>query len=180
MRTNIIIHSVSGNIYLLAEELKNKLIEKKVDARIYRIDDQDLHVAAAKDNEANEYYEDIISLPIASNEKLRKADTIVLACPAVFSLPSAEMITFLNGTLPMRETRELEGKRFYAFSSSRYGIEEGKSAVTGLQLWADAMGLDIITDPVLVHDDGKIVAKRPGVEIDNIINDIASEISKNR
>lgn len=176
MRTNIIIHSVSGNIYLIANSLKEKLIEKGCDARIYRIDDSDLHVAAAKDNEANEYYEEIISLPLASNEKLRKADTIVLACPALFSLPSAEMMTFLNGTLPLRDKRELEGKRFYAFSSSRYGIDEGKSAITGLQLWADSMGLDIITEPVFVHDDGAILAKRPGLEIENIISEMAKSI----
>ncbi len=176
MRTNIIIHSVSGNIYLLALALKDNLIKKNVDARIYRIDDQDLHVAAAKDNEANEYYEDIISLPLASNEKLRKADTIVLACPSLFSLPSSEMVTFLNGTLAMRETRDLEGKKFFAFSSSRHGLEEGKSTITGLQLWADAMGLDIINEPILVHDDGTIVAKRPGVETDKIIEEVAQAI----
>lgn len=176
MRTNIIIHSVSGNIYLIARALKDKLIEEGVDARIYRIEDSDLHIAAAKDNEANEYYEDITSLPLASNEKLRKADTIVLACPALFSLPSAEMVTFLNGTLPMRENRELEGKRFYAFSSSKYGEEEGKSAITGLQLWADSMALSIITEPVFVHDDGSIVAKRPGVEIDGILHEMTDAI----
>lgn len=177
MRTNIIIHSVSGNIYLIATSLKEKLAEKGIDARIYRIDDSDLHVAAARDNEANEYYEEIISLPLASNEKLRKADTIVLACPAVFSLPSAEMVTFLNGTLPMRESGELEGKRFYAFSSSCYGEEEGKSCITGLQLWADCMGLDIITEPEYVHDDGNIIARRPGLEIDGIISEMAESIS---
>ncbi len=176
MRTNIIIHSVSGNIYLIAEALKERLIEEGVDARVYRIEDSDLHIAAAKDNEANEYYEDITSLPLASNEKLRKADTIVLACPAVFSLPSAEMVTFLNGTVSMRENMELEGKKFYAFSSSRYGEEEGKSAITGLQLWADSMGLNIIAEPVFVHDDGSIVAKRPGIEIDKTIAEIADAI----
>ena len=176
MRTNIIIHSVSGNIYLIAEALKDKLIQKGVDARVYRIEDTDLHIAAAKDNEANEYYEDITSLPLASNEKLRKADTIVLACPAVFSLPSAEMVTFLNATLPLRDTKELEGKRFYAFASSKYGEEEGKSAITGLQLWADSMALDIIAEPVYVHDDGDVIAKRPGVGIDSVLEEMASSI----
>ncbi len=177
MRTNIIIHSVSGNLYLIAGLLKSKLVEKGVDARVYRIEDSDLHLAAARDNEANEYYEDITSLPLASNEKLRKADTIVLACPAVFSLPSAEMVTFLNATLPMRGKGELEGKRFYAFASSKYGEEEGKSAITGLQLWADSMGLVIIPEPVYVHDDGVIVTKRPGVEIDSILDKMADAIT---
>ena len=176
MRTNIIIHSVSGNIYLIAEALKDKLIQKGVDARVYRIEDTDLHIAAAKDNEANEYYEDITSLPLASNEKLRKADTIVLACPAVFSLPSAEMVTFLNATLPMRDTKELGGKRFYAFASSKYGEEEGKSAITGLQLWADSMALDIIAEPVYVHDDGDLIAKRPGIGIDSVLEEMAKAI----
>ncbi len=178
MRTNIIIHSVSGNIYLIAEALKDKLIERNVDARVYRIEDTDLHIAAAKDNEANEYYEDITSLPLASNEKLRKADTVILACPAVFSLPSAEMVTFLSGTLPLRESGELKGKKFYAFASSRYGEEEGKSAITGMQLWADSMGLDILTEPVFVHDDGEMIARRPGVEIDGMLDRIADAVAE--
>ncbi len=178
MRTNIIIHSVSGNIYLIAEALKDKLIRKGIDARVYRIEDTDLHIAAAKDNEANEYYEDITSLPLASNEKLRKADTIVLACPAVFSLPSSEMVTFLNATLPMRETKELEGKRFYAFASSKNGEEEGKSAITGLQLWADSMALDIIAEPVYVHDDGILIAKRPGVGIDSVLDAMVKNLTE--
>ncbi len=178
MRTNIIIHSVSGNIYLIAEALKDKLIERNVDARVYRIEDTDLHIAAAKDNEANEYYEDITSLPLASNEKLRKADTVILACPAVFSLPSAEMVTFLSGTLPLRESGELKGKKFYAFASSRYGEEEGKSAITGMQLWADSMGLDILAEPVFVHDDGEMIARRPGVEIDGMLDRIADAVAE--
>lgn len=38
------------------------------------------------------------------------------------------------------------------------------------------MGLDIISEPILVHDDGTIVAKRPGVETDKIIEEVAQAI----
>ena len=48
MRCNIIIHSVSGNIFIIASYLKDKLNEAGVDARIYRVEDPDLHILAAK------------------------------------------------------------------------------------------------------------------------------------
>ena len=178
MRANIIIHSINGNIFLMAKALKEKIVERDIDARIYRIEDSDLHLAAAKDNQVNEYYEEIISLPLASNEKLRKGDAIILACPAIFSLPSAEMVTFLNQTLPLWEQRELEGKVFYAFSSSSISSEEGTSCITGLQLWADSMQMNIISSPVMVHADCEGVAIRPGEETILLAEEAAKKISE--
>ena len=103
MRANIIIHSVTGNLLLIAKVFQEKLQEKGVDARIYRVEDPDLHLSAAESNEANEYYEDIISLPLASMEKLRKGDVTIMGCPAIFSLPTAEMKAFLEQAIPLPE-----------------------------------------------------------------------------
>lgn len=176
MRANIIIHSVTGNLLIIARSFQEKLQEKGIDARIYRVEDADLHVAAAKSNEANEYYEDIISLPLASNEKLRKGDLTILGCPTLFSLPTAEMKAFLDQTEPMLETREMEGRLFYAFSSSMYGKEAGESCATGLQLWADALGMEILDYPSYVHLEDKDMPTRPGIAIDEIASTLADQI----
>ena len=105
MRANIIIHSITGYLLIIAKCFQEKLGEKGIDARIYRVEDTDLHVAAAESNEANEYYEDIISLPLASNEKLRKGDVTILGCPTLFSLPTAEMKAFMDSAKSMLDTR---------------------------------------------------------------------------
>ena len=110
MRANIIIHSVTGNLLLIAKVFQEKLQEKGVDARIYRVEDPDLHLSAAESNEANEYYEDIISLPLASMEKLRKGDVTIMGCPAIFSLPTAEMKAFLDQTIPLLDSRDMENR----------------------------------------------------------------------
>ena len=36
MRANIIIHSISGNLYLISETFREKLIERGIDARLTR------------------------------------------------------------------------------------------------------------------------------------------------
>ena len=77
MRCNIIIHSVSGNIYIIASYLQDKLIEAGIDARLYRVEDSDLHILAAKKDSVNQYLEDILELSVANEETLEKADMIM-------------------------------------------------------------------------------------------------------
>ena len=73
-RCSLIIHSVSGNIYIIGEYLRQKLVELGVDARLYRVEDSDLHILANRMDSVNQYYEDILELPVASEETLLKAD----------------------------------------------------------------------------------------------------------
>ena len=78
MRANIIIHSISGNLYLIADTFRASLEERGIDARIYGVSDPDLHLAANEKTEAIEYYEEITALPEATPEKLLSADIIIL------------------------------------------------------------------------------------------------------
>ena len=110
-RCNIIIHSVSGNIYIIGEYLKEKLCELNVDARLYRVEDGDLHILANTKDSVNQYYEDILALPVASEETLLKADMIILGAPSRFGNMTAEMKAFIDNTYPLSETRALEGIR---------------------------------------------------------------------
>lgn len=73
-RCAIVIHSTSGNLYQMASFLKGKMTTLGVDARIYRVKDEDLHLIANKDDNANKYYEDILNLPLATREFIDKAN----------------------------------------------------------------------------------------------------------
>ena len=95
MRANIIIHSISGNLYLIAKAFCEQFAAMGIDSRLYAVSDSDLHIEANERTEVNEYYEDIIALPEATNAKLEKADAIILATPSRFGMPTAEMKAFL-------------------------------------------------------------------------------------
>ena len=47
-RCAIVIHSVNGNVYIIANHMKEVLVELGVDARLYRVADEDLHIWANK------------------------------------------------------------------------------------------------------------------------------------
>lgn len=177
MRANIIIHSVSGNLYIIAETLKEKLEEKGVDAKLYRVEDLDLHIEANEKSEVIEFYEDIIALPLANNRKLEKADAIILGSCSRFALPSAEMKAFLDATWPLYETKALEGKKFYGFASSSVSREDGKNAVKGLYSWARMQKLEFIPFEPYIHKDGDIMPNRPGEMLDDEMDALADAIA---
>ena len=177
MRANIIIHSISGNLYIIATTFQEKLKEKGIDARLYRVEDPDLHLEANDRNEVNEYYEDIINLPVATNNKLLKADVILIGTCSKFGLPTAEMMAFLDNTWSLYESKALRGKKFYGFSSSPISKEDGKNAVAGLYSWARQQGLDYINFDSYVHKDGTIMPNRPSDEIDIVAEDLSEAIA---
>lgn len=177
MRANIIIHSISGNLYIVASAFQEALQNAGVDSRLYRVEDQDLHMKANERNDVNEYYEEIIQLPIASKETLNKADVILLGTCSSFGLPSAEMVAFLDSTWALYEKQALSGKGFYGFSSSSISKEDGRNAVQGLYSWARLQGLKFIKYDPYVHKDGTIMPNRPSEKIDEIATGLASQIS---
>lgn len=173
MRANIIIHSISGNLYIVASTFKEKLEKLGIDVRLYRVEDSDLHVEANERNEVNEYYEEIINLPLATNDKLLKADAIIVGTCSKFGLPTAEMKYFLDATWPLYETSALKGKKFYGFSSSSISKEDGKNAVAGLYSWARQQGMEFIPYEPYIHKDGTIMPNRPSEEIDDVAEGMA-------
>ena len=177
MRANIIIHSISGNLYIVARTFQEKLLDLGIDAKLYRVEDSDLHLEANDRNEVNEYYEDIIDLPLANNSKLIKADVIILGTCSKFGLPTAEMISFLDSTWPLYTSQALKGKKFYGFASSSISKEDGKNAVTGLYSWARQQGLEYIEYDSYIHKDGKIMPNRPSDDIDIVAEGLAEATS---
>ena len=177
MRANIIIHSISGNLYLIAETFREKLEEHGFDARLYRVSDPDLHLAANERTEAIEYYEEITALPEATPQKLENADIIILGTPSRFGMPTAEMKAFLDETWPLYMKQSLAGRRFYAFSSTTEGSYDGLRAASSLYLWAEMMNLVNIPYEPYVHEESDIMPNRPSEMIDDIAERFADMAS---
>ena len=176
MRANIIIHSISGNLYIVANTFKEKLIEKGIDAKLYRVEDPDLHLAANIRNDVNEYYEDIMELPVITSSKLLKGDVILVGTHAMFGMPTSEMKAFLDSTWPLYEKKELEGKLFYGFGSSSVSKTDGKNAVAGLYSWARMQNMEYIPYTSYIHKSGVLMPNRPSQEIDEIAYSLADAI----
>ena len=176
MRVNIIFHSVSGNLYLIADSFREQLESAGVDARLYRIDDPDLHIHAATRNDVNEYYEEIMDLPVATNEKLLSADVIMLGVPSKFGMPSAEMKDFLDKSWPLYEEAKLKGKYVYIFATSGVSYKDALDAIESVENWADLMKLEAIDYPCFVHKDGEMMPRRPGEELEQTARALASII----
>lgn len=177
MRINIIFHSVSGNLYIVSKTFQEKMIEKGLDARLYRVNDEDLHIEAAKRNEVNEYLEEIMEIPVINIEKLEKADAIVIGSISLFGSPSAEMKAFLDSTWPLYEKQSLKGKTFYGFSSSSVSYEDGKNTIQCLYTWARMQGLEFLPYASYVHKDGNIMPNRPGEGLSEVATYLADNIS---
>lgn len=177
-RCSIIIHSVSGNCFIIGSYLKELMQERNVDARLYRVEDPDLHIWANKQETTNDFYEDILALPVASLSTLLKSDMIILGSPTRFGNITAEMKTFLDTTLPLSKERSLETKFFACFTSCSHSTCEGAHTLNALIYWSQNMGMlhipygvheeiDNLDQPVagIVHLAGKEDAIRPSEQL---------------
>lgn len=189
-RCNLIIHSISGNIYIIGSYLCDKLRERNVDARLYRVEDPDLHIWANQQDAVNQYYEDILELSVASEETLTKADMIILGSPTRFGNVTAEMKAFLDSTFPMSEDRALEGRLFGCFTSCCHSICEGSHALDSMLYWAQNMSLihipygvrtelELSNQPVagIVHLEGKENLIRPSDQLGAVIEAYADTVA---
>jgi len=177
-RVSIIIHSINGNCFIMGDHLRKLLEERKVEVRLYRVKDEDLHIQANKSEAANEYYEDILNLPTVKNEKLLKSRMIVLASPSVFSNITAEMTDFLDNTNELSVKDSLKGKLFTCFTSSQKDIEDGEGCIKAMENWAKAMGMEVAELPKIIHISGDEARIRPSVEIANQLEQMANQIEK--
>jgi len=170
--------------------LKEKLEERNVEVRFYKVEDNDLHIWANKSETANDFYEEILAMPTVSLEKLKKSDMIILGCPTVFGNVSAEMKTFLDSTWELGEQRSLEYKLFSCFTSCKHSICEGAHALDSMIYWAQNMSMIHIpfgirndnpdcTNPVsgILHFEGKDSLVRPSTENGNDIEYFADALA---
>ena len=177
MRANIIIHSISGNLYLIANTFAEKLTAHGIDARLYGVSDPDLHLTANEKREAIEYYEEITSLPEANADKLTSADIIILGTPSRFGMPTAEMKAFLDSTWPLYLREALRGRKFYAYASTTVGEEDGLRAVSCMYRWAEMMGLSPVPYEPYIHMENEMMPQRPSDMIDAVAERLSEMVS---
>ncbi len=140
-RCAIVIHSVNGNVYIIANHMKEVLDGLGVDARLYRVADDDLHIWANKSDAANDFYEDISSLPIIHDSSLEKSSMVIFGAPTVFSNVSAEMKTFMDSTKELCHDQGLSGKYFGCFTSSNGNLYQGACCIDSMVRFSQAHGM---------------------------------------
>ncbi len=150
-RCSIIIHSVNGNCFIMAQYLRDLMNDRNCDTRLYRVADDDLHIWANKNETTNDFLEDILALPFVDNEILRKSDMIILGSPTMFGNVTGEMKTFLDSTFSLSEDGSLDSKFFACFTSCTHSTCEGSHALDSMIYWAQNMGMLHI--PFGVHPD---------------------------
>jgi len=189
-RCSIVVHSVSGNSYIIATYLQELLQERNVDARLYRVEDADLHIWANKSDAANDFYEDIQALPVANESTLLKSKMIILGSPTTFGNVSAEMKAFMDSTYRLAESRELSGRYFACFTSCDHSIAEGAYCIDSMVHYSQTMGLIHIplgmhadlawaNQPVsgIVHLAGKESSIRPSQQLGEVLELYADSLA---
>jgi NAD(P)H dehydrogenase (quinone) len=189
-RCSIIIHSVNGNCFIMAQYLQELMQDRNCDTHLYRVQDDDLHIWANKNETTNDFLEDILALPYADTEILHKSDMIILGSPTMFGNVTGEMKTFLDSTFPLTEDRSLETKFFACFTSCTHSTCEGAHAIDSMIYWAQNMGLihipfgvhteiDSHNQPVagLVHLAGKENMIRPSVKLGEVMACYADQLA---
>ena len=180
-RCSIIVHSVNGNSYIMASYLQELLKERGIDARLYRVEDPDLHIWANQSDTANDYYEEISSLPVASNSTLEKSKMVIMGCPTSFGNVSSEMKAFMESTFPLAEAGTMQGRYFACFTSA-LNFSEGALCLSNLIHYGNALGmlhvpmgvqgvLERESQPVsgIVHVAGKENAIRPSGKLGDML-----------
>ncbi len=190
-RCSIVIHSVSGNVFIIGSYLTECLKERGVDARLYRVEDTDLHILANTLDSVNQYYEDILELPVCHQETLVKSDMVILGSPTRFGNMTAEMKAFLDTTYEMSEERTLQGTLFGCFTSCPHTLSEGAHALDSLVYWAQIQAMihipfgihmDIATSydqPAagIVHLEGNESLIRPSAQLADTIEAYANTVA---
>jgi NAD(P)H dehydrogenase (quinone) len=174
----------------MGQYLQELLIERSCDARLYRVNDEDLHIWANKLETANDFLEDILALPIANTSTLKKSEMVIFGCPTLFGNVSAEMKAFLDSTYEYSENREFESKFFACFTSCTHSTCEGAHAIDSMLLWAQNMGMlhipfgvhteiDSHNQPVagLVHLAGKENLIRPSQKLGKVMEVYADTLA---
>ncbi len=189
-RCAIVIHSVNGNVYIIANHMKEMLVEKGIDARLYRVADDDLHIWANTSDAANDFYEDISSLPIIHESSLEKSSMVILGTPTIFSNVSAEMKTFMDSTKVLSESQGLAGKYFACFTSSSGNLYQAACCIDSMVRFSQAHGMIHVPTGLdssissaqqiesgIVHLSGDENEIRPSVQLGEVISSFCETVS---
>jgi NAD(P)H dehydrogenase (quinone) len=151
MKAAVIFHSVTGNDYLIAKRINDKLAQLKIQTNLYKIEDTNLLGLAEKFDPAKTYLDDIMQVKTATPELLIDNDLIILGSPTYYGNYSAKMMTFLEKTADCWPVCSLRGKIFFPFTSAACAEGASDLCLKMLIHYAHSMGmLNIPIPPMLV------------------------------
>ncbi len=145
----VIVSSVCGNTYLLAQGFVDELKKKESDVTFRRVEHTDFDELARDFPVASEYYQQIMDIPVVAPDDLLEQDLVILGTPTYFGNMSGEMKRFLDRTSIFYRDGNLAGKNFMAFTSS--GTSEGGAHLCLQTLITYSMQIGMIPIPIPPH-----------------------------
>lgn len=149
MKATVIVHSVSGNTFLLGRKIHETLSEKGIAASFYRVPDEDAQNLTFLFPHIAIMLPLIEKLPLVSPETLLESDIIFLGSPTYFGNMSGEMKSFLDSTGIYWPEAKLRGKRMLAFTTA--GTAEGGAHLCLQALTTYGLHMGMSPLPVPMH-----------------------------
>lgn len=147
MKISIIVHSVSGNTYLLAKCFYEFLKSNNMDVGIFRVEDMDLEELSNNYPIIKEYYNEITSLKIATPEIMLNSDHIIFGCPTYFGNVSSEMKSYMDSGAIYWNDAKLAGKTMSSFTTASTSEGGGDLCLQAINTFGQHMGIASLPVP---------------------------------
>ncbi len=149
MKAAVIIHSVSGNTFILGRKIYETLVKQEITASFYRVPDKDAQNLTFLFPHIATMLPLIEKLPLASPEILLESDLVFLGSPTYFGNMSGEMKSFLDSTGIYWPEAKLRGKRILSFTTA--GTSEGGAHLCLQSLTTYGLHMGMSPLPVPMH-----------------------------
>lgn len=147
LKATVIFHSVSGNTYLLAREIYEKLSQAGVETELYRVKDDDLEELSNEFPLIKEYCDEITKLPVINLEAVVNSDYIFMGSPTYFGNVSSELKAFMDSFAPVWGEAKLFGKKLIAFSTCGTPEGGGDMCLNAINIFGQHMGMQSVSIP---------------------------------
>lgn len=174
VRISVILHSRCGNTFLIAKAIYESFLKRGNQVRLYRVPDADLEQVAGRFACAKEFYDDIVSLPVATPETMVESDCIALGSPTYFGNVSAEMKKYMDSAIELWVDAKLAGKKLMAFTSASSPEGGGHLCLQAINTFGQHLGMISVPCPAslrsevclpaygIIHYSGPLGEQRPG------------------
>ena len=147
MKIGIFVHSVSGNTYLMAEQMRLAIQSLGEEARLYRVADPDGPAVVDEWGLDRTLYGKYLQLPEAKPEDLLPCDHLIFATPTYFGNVSAEMKGLFDSAAIFWTDARLSGKTCSAMTTAGTAEGGGDQALKAVHTFAQHMGMISISVP---------------------------------
>jgi NAD(P)H dehydrogenase (quinone) len=190
MKVSVVFHSVTGNTYLMAREIHQDFIKRGIEAKLYRVKDEDLMDLAKEIPIISEYLDEIVNVPIAEVSDLLDSDYLFMGSPTYFGNVSGDMKAFMDSFAPYWTDAKFFGKRLVAFATSGTAEGGGDVCLRAINTFGQHMGMVAVPMPAnlvpgmavpaygLLHYSGDNGDKRIGQDIKKAVDNLVELVVK--